>query len=143
MRLRHVVASLVILLAAANLDCRLGSGSDAGRVRCGGGTCDLDTTHCCVTQPNASTARSLCGTDVCAGLAVHCDEPADCGDGSVCCDVGSEFRCQSSCPDSDTVCWDDRDCPANFECGEGKAAPAPVVGYYSDVGYYMHCQERI
>ena len=77
--------------------------SDPGIVRCSRQRCSVPDQQCCVT--NAGQTCDPSG-NACAGVAVHCDEAADCTNAKVCCvrssAAGATVTCESSCPATPT-----------------------------------------
>ncbi|MFN0248561.1 MAG: hypothetical protein ACKV2T_16835 [Kofleriaceae bacterium] len=91
-------------------------GGAVGRVQCGGALC-LETEQCC--HSGALGARCIPAGDVCDGRSALCDSLDDCQAGDECCD-GETAACNESCPENETRCTTDNDCPAGTEpfcCG--------------------------
>jgi hypothetical protein len=100
-----------------------GTSSTPGFVDCGGKTCDLSTSVCCLpVKADAGLAACVPSTVTCAvgvGVIIACDESADCQHGNVCC-VGSVTgaqTCQTQCPVGDLhACRCQQECASNPPC---------------------------
>ncbi len=101
--------------------------NDVGRsVKCGAMTCSGTTPYCC---ENGALRTCIGAITACNGVLIHCDSPADCDPGQICCGtgvldgscvVGTSVSCQNTCSAQleFIVCDDASDCAQNQTCGQ-------------------------
>jgi hypothetical protein len=107
-------------------------GASKIEVTCGGNTCDVATTECCIAffsgaQCAAHSQAELCANGGGKGDLLRCDGPEDCAGGSVCCYVAADriASCRPSCdgnkvlchPGSTNQCNPSRQCTGNLTLG--------------------------
>lgn len=96
-------------------------GGAVGRVQCGSALC-MESEQCC---SGAAGTRCIPAGDVCDGDSALCDSLDDCQAGDACC-AGQTAACGASCPEDETQCASDADCPAGTEpfcCDPGGDTP--------------------
>jgi hypothetical protein len=91
----------------------------AGKIKCGGGTCNVGTQFCCQQFVSGGGLNPKCQpvNTQCIGPDIECDGPEDCGAGQVCCSIPAsgnnnvDFKCRqaSNCtnPSYRIVCGND------------------------------------
>ncbi len=96
-------------------------GGFVGRVQCGATSC-MESEQCC--SSGAAGTRCIPAGDVCNGDSALCDSLDDCQPGDECC-AGDTASCAAACPEDETQCTTNSDCPAGTEpfCCDNTGSP--------------------
>lgn len=113
--------------------------SNRGKIGCGAATCAVGAEKCCFVDAGPEESRAACAArngpcpEQGLGIAMECDEAADCKSGESCCWMpgreGSEsYRCAPRPCDGEEMCTRGGTCPTGMRCQDLQLSQRAATG---------------